>query len=238
MLQDLLPLLPKEVPALVMIVAIAGTVAGFVLWLGGARFSRSLITLLAVAMGAILGLFIPDWMGWSVDGWATSVGAALVLGISGFALHRMWVGVGLGLVLALWATVAVLLVQKVPSQWVWPHFGAHDSIANWTRALWLCLPDATRGVLPYACGTAMVAGAACAFVWPRGALVLLYSLAGVSLLAGMGTAAMNFARPQWLGLIPTQAAAQLTTLFGLVAFGALFQWRLTPVPKPKPQVQS
>src|SRR5437870_5881909 len=106
MVQELLALLPKEVGTLALVLAMTGTLAGAGLWLAGARFSRSLITLVLVSIGGWTGLFLPRWLGWTIDGWAPAIGLALGMGASGFFLHRFWVGIGLGVVLAAWAGFA------------------------------------------------------------------------------------------------------------------------------------
>src|SRR5947209_12518319 len=83
MVQELLPLLPKELGTLALVLAVAGAVAGVGLWLVGSRFSRSLVTLLLVSVGGWTGLFFPRWFGWAIDGWAPAVGLAVVLGAAG-----------------------------------------------------------------------------------------------------------------------------------------------------------
>src|SRR5881394_1577497 len=88
-------------------ISIVGVIAGLVLWLIGARFSRSIVTLIAVSIGALVGLRLPAWFSVPVGAWATAIGGALLLGISGYALHRMWVGAGLAFLLALWAGILV-----------------------------------------------------------------------------------------------------------------------------------
>src|SRR5436190_19875812 len=103
MLQELLPLMPSQAGPAALTVAIIGMIAGAVLWLAGSRFSRSLITLSAVSLGAALGTHLPRWAGWSLDGMAPGIVGAIVLGVSAFLFHRFWVGIGLGLVLACWA---------------------------------------------------------------------------------------------------------------------------------------
>src|SRR5882672_1369520 len=106
MMQQLLSLLPKEINSLAMMIALAGAVLGGILWLGGSRFSRTLMTLISVFVGALVGLQLPRWLPLGLEGWATATLGALVLGISGYALHKVWVGMGLGLVLAGWAALA------------------------------------------------------------------------------------------------------------------------------------
>src|SRR5829696_7762977 len=103
MIQQLLGLLPRDIDAVALLIAVAGALLGGVLWLGGSRFSRTLMTLISVSTGALVGLQVPKWYALGLEGWATAVLGALVFGISGYALHKVWVGMGLGLVLAGWA---------------------------------------------------------------------------------------------------------------------------------------
>src|SRR5215211_6632961 len=103
MIQQLLSLLPKEINSLALMIAVAGAFLGGILWLGGSRFSRTLVTLISVSTGALIGLQFPKWFALGLEGWATAVLGALLFGISGYALHKVWVGLGLGLVLAGWA---------------------------------------------------------------------------------------------------------------------------------------
>src|SRR5215218_9169883 len=105
MVQQLLPLLPKEIGQAALIAALVGTFIGVGLWLAGARFSRPLITLVTVSLGAVIGRALPGWMNWNVNSMAASVGGAVVLGMSGYVMHRVWVGLGLGLLLACWAAL-------------------------------------------------------------------------------------------------------------------------------------
>ena len=51
MLQAMLSLLPKETGNAAVVFAASGTLGGLALWLSGARFSRYIITLTAVAIG-------------------------------------------------------------------------------------------------------------------------------------------------------------------------------------------
>ena len=65
---------------------------------------------------------------------------------------------------------------------------------------------------------------------PRFGQVLLYSTAGVTLLLGMGVAAIEIGRPEWIWIVPAQTHAQLMMLVGMVAFGAVVQWQRSPTP--------
>jgi hypothetical protein len=89
--------------------------------------------------------------------------------------------------------------------------------------------DVTR-ILPYACATALITGMGLAIIWPRISLLLGWSMAGVTLLAAMGIAAVEYGRPQWLTAIPSPMWAQGTLLVLLVALGTIIQWKLGPKP--------
>jgi hypothetical protein len=226
MFQELLPLLPKEAGTLALILAMAGALVGAGLWLIGAKFSRSLITLVLVSVGGGTGLFLPQWLGWNFDGWAPAILLALVLGASGLILHRFWVGMGLGLVLAGWAAVAVWTIFKGQGTWSIPKVETGMSAIAYGKVLWEGFPLEMRRVLPVACGAVGIGGVAAAMLWPRICIVILYSMLGVSMLVGMGLCSMNAARPQWLGALPNRSSSQLLAMLGMVAFGALLQWKI------------
>jgi hypothetical protein len=228
-------LLPKEVATSVIAMAMMGACFGASLWLVGARFSRSLITLLLVTVGAGVGLLLPRWCGWGIDGWVTAIGAALALGASGFFMHRFWVGVGLGLVVAAWAAVLVWLLCKGPETWSVPKYEAGSKLITYFQTLWQSVPAATQRYLPPTCGIALLSGLASAMLWPRFGVVVLYSMTGVSLLVGLGLFAMNAARPQWIGSLPAKPVSQALSIFGMVAFGAVLQWRIAPSKQGKKQ---
>lgn len=224
MLQQLLALMPREVGTLGLIIAIAGTLAGVLLWLVGARFSRPLITLCTVALGATVGMMLPRWCDWSVSGMGTAVGGAVLLGISGYWLHRFWVGIGLGVVLSCWVALGTWTLLGGDAQWTWPEPDETSTAMNYLTTAWESLPPDVTHALPFTCATAMLSGLVAAVLWPRVGLVMLYSVAGVSLLVGMGLLAIEFGRPQWMNLVPAQESSQLLLLAGLVIFGALVQW--------------
>src|SRR4029453_5362604 len=98
MVQELLNLLPQDVGRLGLVIAIVGSMIGLGMWLIGSRFSRPIVTLLTVLLGASIGMHLPKWFGWQISGAGPAVGAALVLGVTGYVLHGMWVGIGLGTV--------------------------------------------------------------------------------------------------------------------------------------------
>jgi hypothetical protein len=231
--QELLNLLPLDPGSAGMAVAIIGSVIGAIVWLLGARFSRTIITLMTVLLGGAIGMRLPQWFGWSVSGAGPAVGAALGLGITGYALHRMWVGIGLGTVLCSWATMACWIGFRNGATWAWPTWNADTTIETYAVALWQHLPADVARILPYACAMAVISGLAMAIIWPKTTLILCWSLIGATLLVSMGVAAVEYGQPQWLLKIPSPAWAQATLLGSIVSVGALIQWKLGPKPVAK-----
>jgi hypothetical protein len=237
MVQQLLPLLPKEIGQAALIAALVGTLIGAGLWLVGARFSRPLITLVTVSMGAVIGRSMPEWMNWNVNSMAASVGGAVVLGMSGYIMHRVWVGLGLGLLLACWAAVAVWVFAGADTVLTWPAVDPTMTWQSFGQACWDQLPERVRTLLPYACGGAMISGFLSSLLWPRVAVVILYSALGTSLLVSLGLVAIEAKRPDWITFVPSQTWAQVTTLLGIVAFGAIVQWQMADGKKPEASSQ-
>jgi hypothetical protein len=240
MLQLLIQWLPNQVGAAALAIALAGAAAGAVLWLSGARFSRTLVGLFAVAVGAAIGMELPYWMGWSISGAGPAVGLALIAGLAGYIFHRLWIGLGLGLVLAGWAILANWVLLKAPATFDWPAASGSANPTDYFQQLWQSLPANVAHVLPLACGVAMMMGLITTIFWPRLAIATAWSAAGASLLTGLGSAAMQLGRPQWLSLLPQQLGSQLLALTVLVVVGAAAQWttaetasgQATPTGKP------
>jgi len=173
---------------------------------------------------------LPRWFGWEISGAGPAVGAALVLGLTGYALHGMWVGIGLGTVLASWTAMACWISFRNGANWNWPAIDSTTTVATYITTLWQSLPADVMRILPYASGTAMVSGIAMAIIWPKLSLIVGWSLAGTTLLAGMGVAALDFGQPDWLVKIPSPLWAQTTLLGCFAALGSMIQWKLGPKP--------
>lgn len=232
MFEQLLSLLPSEPGTIALVVASVGSLLGAALWLSGARFSRFVLTLTAVALGAAVGMKLPKWCGWSIDGMGPAVGGAVILGVSAFVAHRFWVGIWLGIVLAGWTALVIWTTARRGAGWHWPNYHAAPSLPAYLAQVWRTLPDQVKQYLSIAAPAAMACGIAAATLWPRMAMVLLYSAAGVSLLVATGATALSRLDPAALRHVPPQLIAQLAVLAGLVILGAALQWRMTPRPKP------
>ncbi len=236
MVHTLFDYLPSQLSTLMLILAIGGVTAGVGLWLAGSRASRGLITLLLVAAGAWIGLRLPAQMGWEIDPMGPAVALALGLGLSGFVLHRLWIGMGLGLVLALWTALACWVAWHEPSTGLsWSDVDPQWTLRDWVMALWADQPDLLRHMLPVATAGAWICGMALTLLWPRLAVMLFYSLIGVSLITGMGMLLVHARQPAWIEHLPHQAWMQLAILAALVAIGMAVQWRLSPRPPAQPQ---
>jgi hypothetical protein len=224
MFQELLPLLPKEPGTLPLILAMAGSLIGAGLWLAGARFSRSLVTLVFVSAGGWIGLLLPQWLGWNIDGWASAILLALLLGASGLLLHRFWVGVGLGLALGAWAATAIWIHYQGAT--AIPKVEAGISFLAYAQIFWNGLPVEMRRALAVGCGAALIGGVAATLLWPRICTVVFYSIVGVSMVVALGLGSINAARPQWLSALPNRASSQWLGMLCMVVFGALLQWKI------------
>src|SRR5215212_1255202 len=158
MLLDLIQLLPDKPGDGALIIAMFGGVFGLVLWIAGVKVSRPLVTLVTVLLGATIGLQLPGWFKWNISGAGPAVGAAVVLGVSGFVLHRMWVGIGLGLTLALWCALGIWLLMHENVSWDWPDLSASSSCWEYLKDVWCGLPPNMARMLPWAAGVSLVCG--------------------------------------------------------------------------------
>src|SRR5882672_2925568 len=213
---------------LVAAMSIGGVLAGLIMWLVGARFSRSIVTLIAVSIGALVGLRMPHWFHVPLGAWATAIGGALLLGITGYALHRMWVGAGLAVLLALWAGILVWNIYCSGRVGTFPDRVAGMGIDEYWTQVWNSLPRDFRRITPFLCGLAVVFGVTVSVFWTRAAAVMLYSVLGASMLMIMGMLAIAVSKPSLLGILPSQTGSQIATFGGMVFFGVIVQWFTSP----------
>ena len=228
MLRELLSLLPDAIVRCSPVVAVACAMLGVMLWLCGARFSRAILSLAAVAAGTVIGMHLPEWRGWQVDGMGLAVGGAIVLGSGAFLFHRTCIGAMLGLGLMLWAAAGVWIFVAGDASWDWHSARWDGDMVQYLGEVWKTLPATVSRVFPAACVAGTAAGVAIALFLPKASKVLAHSLIGVTLVVLMGAVAIAEARPQWLSAVPGSLAAQGLGLIALVLIGAIIQWRLTP----------
>lgn len=217
-----------ESGSLVAAMSIGGVISGLIMWLVGAKFSRGIITLIAVSIGALVGLRMPHWISVPLGAWATAIGGALVLGCIGYGFHRMWVGAGLATLLALWAGIMLWQIYCSGRVGTFPDRLAGMGIDEYWTMIWNSLPRDFRRVAPFLTGLGVVFGVVVSIFWSRAASVMLYSILGVSVLMIMGMLGIAISKPSLLGILPSQTGSQIATFGGMVLFGAIVQWWTGP----------
>jgi hypothetical protein len=229
MLREAISLLPDVVARCPLGTALACCALGAVLWTTGGRVSRSILTLVAVAAGSVVGLHLPEWYGWQVEGMAIAVGAAIVLGSAVLFMHRTCIGLLLGLAVMLWAGLGTwIFLAPNDATWDWRAARWDGDMVQYLHQLWQTLPPDMARIFPAACFAGFATGVSTAVFFPKLGKVLTHSLIGVTLVALMGSIAARSARPHWLATLPGSNAIQGVALIGLVVLGALIQWRFTP----------
>jgi hypothetical protein len=230
MLQQLISGLPQDAGRGWLAGALVCAAAGLVFWGVGARVGRSAFTLAGVAAGAWIGLRVPRWIGSEVEPMGLACAAALVLGLAGYLLHTVWVGLTLG---GLFTAAGVALTwDKLAGGAAWsvpvldPSAPAHEIL----RGVWASLPGGLPRIMPYVAMGCFAAGVLITVVWPKLGRVLAFGVLGSLMLAAGGAAAIAIARPAWLAYFPAGSGAQGVALAALMLAGAAAQWLMYPRP--------
>ncbi|HEX8520921.1 MAG TPA: hypothetical protein VF669_01610 [Tepidisphaeraceae bacterium] len=221
MLQEWLALLPHDGGTAWLAIAGILVVAGFALWLAGARCTRMLITLVAVALGGVLGMIGPRLLNWDVNTATTSLSMAMGCGALGFVLTRAFVGVGLVLALALWTSMGVWNLKNEGVRLVMP--AGCENARDFCGAMWTGLPEPVRAHLPLAAGAAAIVAVSLTILAPRLAAALLFSLTGVTFCCAGFLWILALRHTDWPGFLPAQASMQALMIMGTVCLGALVQ---------------
>ena len=232
MLEQLFMLIPEEARASAGWLASGGAGIGACLWLGGSLFSRSLVTLGAVALGAFLGLRVPAWAGLPIGDWAIAVAGALILGVFAFVAHKLWSGAILGLLVAAWGFVAAWSVAGPGRDWHVPSQPADMSLFDYARTIWYSLPHEFQRIAPLGAGIGLAAGLAISLMWHRFSLILLHTLLGSAMLLMLGGLALRISRPQTLAVLSQDPVIRWTSVAGILLIGILAQWWVYPTPAP------
>ncbi|MCC6239972.1 MAG: hypothetical protein IT448_06720 [Phycisphaerales bacterium] len=229
MLRELDQLLPALTSTLGTYLALGGVVVGLWMWLMGSHTSKGLIALVLVAVGGMVGRYLPEKMGWSVSGLAMAVGLALAGGVLGLLLHRLWVGVGLGVVLAIWGMCACWVFMHGDYQPNWQEIGEKSqNMTETIRHFWDELPKSLQTGWTITAAAGLLAGIVMTMLWPRLTKVMMYSMLGVTLFASLGVMAMQSLKPEWLSYLPQQTWSQIAWLAGVVIVGIVVQWQYMP----------
>lgn len=227
MVQELLPLLPSTLTTEQAVLCLLCLLAALFLWLSGSIWSRGIVTLFAVTIGSLLGMYVPRWQMWPVNSMAGAVLGAVGFGLIAYLVERLWMGLTLGSVLACWAAIGAW-IQLRPPDYVFPKPDAFATQfmtpPEYVRDLYLRLPSEVLQILPYATATAMLSGVAIAFLWPRLGRALGMSMLGVTSGVVFALVLVSTQHADWLQSIPTPPTTQAGMLLGLVMVGLLAQW--------------
>jgi len=227
MVETYLQLLPPDASSTTTLALWTVAAVGAVVWAAGSAFSRWVVTLFTVMLGASIGMQMPRWFGWNISGAGPAVGMAVVLGVLGYTVHGGWVGALLGIVLALWAALVTWICAGDGQVMSVPAVNELTTTATFAQDWWHGLPPSVAKLLPYTTAGAVVTGLACAILWTRLTTALAWSLTGVTLALGCGLAAASFGHPEWLeGRVPG-VPLQVVIVILMVLLGTLIQWKLT-----------
>ena len=230
MLQEFLSWVPQVVARPWLPGAVACAVAGLVLWAAGARVSRSVFTLLGVAAGAWGALFARQRLWPEVEPMGLACAGALVLGLAGYLLHTVWVGLTLGTILG-WAGVLIAWKRLAGgASWSVPALDLSAPAHVILRDLWGSLPGPLPKVMPLVICGCFGTGVVITLVWPKLGRVLAFAAVGSLMLVGGGVVALAIARPEWLAYFPAAAQTQGVALALVVTLGAALQWSMFPGP--------
>jgi hypothetical protein len=228
MVHPFISLLPESVGYSTLIALVVAASVGGVLWLIGSAISRFTTTLLTVALGAAIGMQLPRWFGWNISGAGPAVGGAVLLGVTGFAVHAGWMGILFGLASSIWSAFVVYIYTNNGQPLAWPPMYEGATIVTYAQDLWRSLPPQMSKFLPYTTAACLISGLALAILWTRLTMVLAWSLTGATLAIGCAIAAIQLGRPQLLvGRVPSPTA-QVGLFAAIVLLGAAIQWKLAP----------
>jgi hypothetical protein len=226
MLQDWLAHLSQDAGPRGLAIALAAACLGLVFSFVGARFSRSIFTLVGVAAGSWAGLRLPHWMGWEIDSMATAFGGALVMGLGGYLFHRMWVGITLGTLLAVTATFIVW--HRFGTSWTMPSLDRTKPLIEALRDLVTNSSMLVPRPLRISIVAGFIGGGVIGWMWPKMSRVLAFALLGTLLLAGGALCAIAIKQPQWLSRMPASSQTQGIVLAIMFVLSTAIQWALCP----------
>ena len=230
MIQELLPLIPQSLTTEQMLICMAGVLAGAMLWLMGAVWSRAIVTLIAVAVGGLAGELLPRWYILPVNSMAMAVLGATLCGVFAATIPRVWVGLILGIVLCAWATLGCWILLRGDAVWQARQAWEIQSMntPQYAQDFWRRLPDPVTRVLPYAAATAMISALSLNLLWPRIGRLFMCSATGLTMMLVFGLTLVVNRAESWLKFIPPEPAMQILTLVGVLLLGMLVQWQLLP----------
>jgi hypothetical protein len=211
--------------------AVFAAAAGAFVWLLGARFSKSILALVGVGVGAWVGVHLPQWYRWNFDGMALGMGGALLAGFAGYLLNTTWVGGALIANMGVLFGLTAWVIRAGDATWNMP------ASINWSggqveilRTLWSTMPGDLPQVMPYAVATGVICAMGLGILWPRLAKGMSWSLIGLTLILLGAGVALRIQRPgsNLSDYLPASPWQRVSALWGLAVLGMLLQWMMLP----------
>lgn len=228
MLQEMLSLLPPGVVKLPWWQPAAVAGMGALLGLVGARYSRRLVALAAVAGGTFLGLHAPSWFALKMDGIGAAFCTAIAVGVIGFLLHRVFIGLLQATLFGSLAGFGTWITRAGTTPWQIPRIDLNQSAPAILSVLRDSLPAQLHTALPVAIAIGWGLGIILAFFWPRFSQVTFFSLFGMTIMTVAGALALGQVRPDLLARVPTDPKIQLALFAGIVLLAMTIQRLLLP----------
>ena len=234
MVQELLSLVPADqVRTTLLAVVLTGSMLGAAtLLLGGLR-SRFMMCLLLLVGGTLAGHSVPEWFGLRIEPNATAILGAIVMGILGFAFHRVWVAIGLGMMLG--GLAGVILWFKLDAGRLFHAPAAEQgmTVASYVLLCWDQAPPIFKAKLPVVGAAAGLAGLVVGMLLNRVGTAFFYSILGtsilfLSLLFGEASGQM----PTASYLLPEVSEMRVVLFAGFVLLGTMVH--LATMPRPLP----
>lgn len=193
---------------------------GLFLWLIGAKFGRSILTLAMVFCGAMIGKYAPQMVGWSVNSMGSTITGALLMGTLGFLFYRLVVAIGLGAILGLWITTIIIIAANL-----WVALPPDATVANLIDQVDALLKSLSQSQQFFGVVAGPILGFIGALMMPRLGMSFFFSLLGLT--AGLVAARLLAYRDPalWEKLPPSQTM-QAGIIAGLVLLGTLIQYWL------------
>ena len=231
MLQRVIDLLPGAITQMPPALAATIAVVGLLLALAGARFSRPILTLLLVAVGALVGLRLPRWFGWKIDPMGPAFGVAILLGLAGFSLTLLVEVLLLGCLLAAIAGTVTWLALAVGVTWQPPDIDWSLPLTDTVKTLYASLPPSVANPFLIALGVGAGAGWLAGSLYPRLGRILLMSLGGLIVFSLAGSIAATRWHPAWLDVIGPDPRVRWGIMAALLALCMLVQAILLRAPR-------
>jgi hypothetical protein len=219
MLSRLLLLLPDASQPWPWWVFLLTLLAGLAVWVAGARFSRALIVLAAVTLGAVIGKVAPQALGIRFDPMACVVAGALAFAIAAFLLHRLILASALGGLAFLWTASAVWALADKPKGFHWPTLHSAGELGSFLQGLHAQLGTDLIQQIASLAVLASISFVSLSILFPRAATTFFWSLVGVTMVVSAGVSWCHYLAPERLSLLPQSAATQGILLGSAVLAG-------------------